>query len=88
MALDEYKWVEGALRRDIEQRMEKPIFERTGAGVTNVCYPADTPEGWIQIDYDPAGFVSNFGFTTVPPWEEGALGGTEIIIPFTGLDGS
>ncbi len=91
-ALDRYRWLEAKTRDEVEEKLGSPIFERVASfmqrhrlqDVTTACYKADTPEGWIGVEYDPDGFVSWVGYGMSPPWDN-PLPDTRVVVPFQGL---
>jgi hypothetical protein len=83
-ALDRHKWMEGKSRTEVEEKLGEPIYERRSMKGPTVCYKADTPEGWIGVDYNPENRVGSFGFSMTPLWEEELAEGVEVLIEYKG----
>ena len=91
-ALDRYRWLEQKSREEVEVELGSPIFEREVSImqqhkmklITTACYKAETPEGWLGVEYDPDGFVSWVGYGMSPPWDTFAPE-QRVIVPFQGL---
>jgi hypothetical protein len=83
-ALDRYRWLELLPRADVEEKLGQPIFERRSAGNASASYKADTPEGWIGVDYDSDDMVGWFGFGMTPMWEQECPDGVLVWIPYEG----
>jgi len=83
-ALDRYKWMQAMPRTELEEKLGEPIYERHSTEGKTACYKADTPEGWIEVDYDEEDSVGSFGFGLTPPWKGELPEGGTVIIEYKG----
>ena len=83
-ALDRYKTLEAAPRVEVEKKLGAPFYERRSMKGSTVCYKADTPEGWLGVDYGLDNLVAYFGFSVSPLWEEEPAEGVEVVIDYKG----
>jgi hypothetical protein len=85
--LDSFKWIVDMPRTEVEAELGQPLFEALLDDDTRtVVYKADSPDGWIGIDYDAEGTGIGFGFSSPPPWEDEALPAVEIVVEYKGLE--
>jgi hypothetical protein len=83
-ALDNHKWMEALPRDAVEEKLGEPIYERRSMKGKTACYKADTPEGWIGVDYNREDHVGSFGFGLTPPWEEELPEGVVVYVQYKG----